>query len=273
MILPDHAVPVSATEWQMDCPNPDCGREKFFYNPYKERGHCKVCGLKVGSKRRFVEIFDLVDVDDWDGIAYKPPVPKFEHSRRIESAFPAWWNAKARRILRKERGFDEKTVTKSGILYSPKTNQFVAEVVTTTTPPQVGKLVRRADLSGKWQPIQPGMTLGDYVWGPQLIPPERKCVLIFEGIFDVLATRSVGWAVAMLGAKFPLPKQDWLSRRFREVILWMDPDTAGRTALQSARSLEGLGLTVHTVDFSMGDPKNADLSFVRDLLQYCKSVH
>ena len=256
----------------MECPNPECGRNKFFYNPYREKGHCKVCGTVVSNKKRFVEAFNLTDVDDWPGLAVKPPVPKYEHSRRIEAAIPAWWNPKARRILRKGRGFSEKVVAQSKILYSPKTNQLVADVTTTTEPPQEHKLVRSADLHGKWQPIQPGMSLSDFIWGANLVPAHRKCVIVFEGIFDVLSTRTVGYGIAMLGSTIQLHKQDWLSRHFKEVILWMDPDEGGKKGLKAVRTMRGLGLEVHVVDESQGDPKYADLTFCRELKEYCRSV-
>lgn len=77
------AVAVSKSEYQFDCPK--CGENKFFFNPYKLRSHCKRASCAYTPS--FNELIRLVGHPPGDSQYYVPP-RSFEPSNTTTVLLP-----------------------------------------------------------------------------------------------------------------------------------------------------------------------------------------
>lgn len=69
----------------------------------------------------------------------------------------------------------------------------------------------------------------EYCFGLPWIPPNRKEILLVEGIFDVLSPGWLGYAIATLGTTLSDTLCLFLASRFSFIHIFYDPDMAGRS--------------------------------------------
>lgn len=220
---------VSGTEYSVICP--ECGSSaKAFLNPYKGRAHCKSshCGWVAYNKAEIYEAFDIdPDDEDWKGLAPVQAPRNQERGYTLTGMIPAWLDPKARAYLAGKRGLSEKIVQAGGIEYSVKLQRFVVMLEPFTADLRSRQATRYPGSIGKWYPAFEGISLSEYGYGLRFIPAQADGIVLMEGIFDVLATRMLGRGIAMMGTKLTLSGLMWL-KRFKRVIVWVDPDNAGR---------------------------------------------
>lgn len=249
MILPDNARRMTESEWVMDCPT--CGKEgHFYFNVNSRKGYCQVCHWGCGYKT-FLKEFDLEDSED--RIFFVPEKLKLHSRRQLLGAVPAWTTVESRLYL-KGRGVDETTARAAGLVWHKESGCLGATMTSVSRTYQPEHLIRRIRAGGKWRPLNQNVRLLEYGFGhPQLIP-ENKGVVIFEGIFDLLATRLLGHGLALCGSNMSRSWALYLSKKYTAACLWLDPDLAGRLGLKKAvRLLKGVGLDVYWVEGR--DPK------------------
>lgn len=230
-------VPSSPDEYLTICPL--CGREKFYWNVKKTVGICHRCKITVNGHNKFKELFK-------DEL---PSYTKFQ-TRSLHNPldiYPADAYARPTSFLA-ERLVSPERIRKMGILYSPHTDKLYIEV-TPVSPEYPPVLWERSLPRGKWI-SPPGVKKRNYVYGLNYIPPGRRRLVLVEGIFDVITPELEGYAVALLGTTLYPPLLAWLLfNNIDSVLLWLDPDEAGRTAeYEISRQLEYNGIRAEFLD-------------------------
>jgi len=195
------------SEITLNCPN-GCGNN-LAYNTSKRVGHCWVC------KKVFVKYVDA----EPEIHELTVPLPNLEIK-------PAREVSSVREYLERRRHLPEGLFAGRqgkdqgwGLyvpIWSPSPEYHPTYII--KTPGQKG-----------WRTL-PGTKKEHYVFGTPC-PPR---VVLVEGAFDAL--RIGEGAVALLGTQMYPTVLEWLKRTVCEVLLWLDPDKAGREA--TARMLK-----------------------------------
>lgn len=255
MTLPDGATQVSSTEWQVPCPW--CAEPRAFINPYRGMGHCKraACGWSRTNKKGIYEDYGMpADEDAWEGALLHEAPHKERSGFAITSGLRDPYNYPRPKEFLRNRGITHAQITRSGIQYAPKTNQLVAKVLcySTDLPPE--QLVRYPSDKCKWIPQHKGIDLNDYCFGLDRIKADNKGLILVEGIFDMVVTDLIGYAVALCGTN-KLTKSALLRlSKWKRILIWTDPDDAGEKFRNTAtRSLESIGCQVRHL--RLDDPK------------------
>lgn len=198
------------------CPN--CGKEKHFYwNIFKNVGHCKVCdfrprGNPPGGEGEALEFTPREVVVGKDLIAHRLQSP--------------WIDADARLFL-KGRGVTMDQCKKFRIRHNTDRNCLEVPVDPVAPEFPATELVRfHRSFGSKWMP-NPGHNKLNYMFNLSILAG-RKGVLVCEGIFDILAAKVEDVAVALLGTQITDRMLDILSQH--SVFTWFDWDDAGRKA-------------------------------------------
>lgn len=240
---------MTESEWVMTCPM--CGKEgHFYFNVHSRKGYCQVCHWGCGYKA-FLKEFDLEDSED--KIFFVPPKLRLHSRRQLLGNVPAWTVSESRLFL-KGRGVDEETCRAAGLVWHAESGCLGATMTSVSRTYQPEFLIRRIRSGGKWRPLNQNVRLLEYGFGhPQLIP-ENKGVVIFEGIFDLLATRLLGHGLALCGSNMSRSWALYLSKKYTAALLWLDPDLAGVVGRKKAvRLLKGMGMDVYWIEGR--DPK------------------
>jgi len=97
----------------------------------------------------------------------------------------------------------------------------------------------------------------------------ERAVIVVEGFFDCLKVYQAGFrsVVALMGCAL-YERQQWLlAQRFREIILMLDGDTAGRRAAASIAAKLSSDCSVRTVELAGNtQPDQLSEQFLRELL-------
>lgn len=108
----------------------------------------------------------------------------------------------------------------------------------------------------KW--IGPGKDFPkpSYVFGARhLVRSLTAPLVIVEGMFDIVAPGLLGRGIAILGSSISDDQAAWISSRYRNTVVWFDPDRAGRKgARRVARTLRTWGCSVDVFNTAK-DPK------------------
>lgn len=273
MNLPSGRYEVS-DEYRCECP--ECGRDKFYINPIKEMGHCKRCGVAYGSKERLYEAFNLDpdDEDEWKGLKPKTKSIKFELGHKITNAIPAWEDMKAQYYLG-TRGLNQKTTQEANIRWAPKIGKLLVDLdpYTLDLPPQQAQ--RSPTDKTKWYPSHKGVALSEYCFGWRYLKPNLKAMVLCEGIFDILATRLLGFGLALMGTQITPAGIYKIAERVDKLVLWTDPDVAGEkfrntyTRAFEAQNCEVWSIYERDPKFYRPDLRVNDRKLIKKLRKFC----
>lgn len=265
----------SADEYLCDeCPQ--CRKYRHFYwNVVKHKGICHSCDLRVYSLEDFRKLFALTEFDLADGPAFDPKGDPFTLQRDPLFWTNAWDVPKARMVLIGRRITEE--VARQVPIGCVHGDKLLISVDSIESNLPRGIWYRGVKgWPSKWISL-PNTQASCYAFGLSFIPPERKTVLIVEGIYDVLSTGLLGHAIAILGTKMQWQWPYYLRKRGWKVVIWLDPDRAGLAAspkllrfLQTA-GISAMDLTPQA-QCEPGDlyPEHPDIVRLRE--QLCAAV-
>lgn len=261
----------SASEYLTECPS--CGRMRCFINPSAQAGHCKraACGLKLIGKEAIYEAFGLdPEDDDWEGTLSKPKSFKSERGYRLEGLVPAWLDASAQAYLGK-RGLDGEVCKEAQLRYAVKLGRLVIDIDPYTQDLRPQQAVRQPKDGVKWYPSLQGTSLTEYCYGWRLLKPENKGILLVEGIFDLCVLRCIGYGLALMGTQITPTGVELISQRFKSILLWTDPDVAGRKFIDKyTKQFEAQGSSVWVLEH--GDPKFMRPQRKKEDARLCRSI-
>lgn len=185
-----------------------CSRRKVYINIAKKVGWCHYCSKALGPSQ--VKEY-IGDTDTSRGPNILSPLPSLE---------PAWENQEARKFLHSREVY-KKDVPSIG--YDPEGKRLYFRIWS-PSPDLPGTFHTRAiSKDGTWR-VVPGTSKGGYFFGS----PLGKRVCIVEGIWD--AIRIGPGALSLLGSSLSITQETYLRNTFSHVLIYMDPDEAGRKA-------------------------------------------
>lgn len=212
------------------CPN--CGKERHFYwNLFKNVGHCKVCDFRPRG---------TPPGEDNDFVDYTPrqiSVNKDMIGQKLQSP---WIDTDARQFL-KSRGVTLEQCKKFHIKHNIDRNCLEVPVSPVAPEYPAASFVRfHRSFGSKWMPN--GVPKLHYMFNAPILE-NRKSVLVCEGIFDVLTAKVEDISVALLGTQITDRMLDLLCTH--KVFTWFDWDDAGMAAAQKMQELGRIwGFTV-----------------------------
>lgn len=210
---------------------PGCFKEKHFYfNVYKQRGECKVCGLCL---------FGLDAFEGVDGNCYRPAVVCARKRTFTPQNVNAWFHEPSR-IFLQANGVSAQQCLSLPITYEPDHDRITCPIDPISPGYGPSTLVRWFSYAdSKWYARQ-GCKKIRYVFNAKVLK-RRRC-LVMEGIFDVLSTDMHDHAIATLGTQVRKAPADTLMSLIalscvEELFVWYDWDDAGRKGTQEFLSL------------------------------------
>ena len=256
------------TEYIVVCPF--CSGD-LHWNAGLQGGQCFRCGSKFNTTKMNFHFRGNSNsaVDDLIEKIVRPrEAPK-------QKAIPLYGYQKhwqARWHLEEYRRCDPATLDKLGVWYDEEEDRVCIPIQPVL--PGGGNVERPymsrhtdPDVKG-WKAQPPGIEKEQY-WFTAGRIPNRRAIILVEGIFDVLTPRLEGIAIATLGTKLSPAMQDWFWLNSPDVYLWYDPDEAGERASDTiSRQLLGI---VPVKGVIRGVPEPGDLSpkQAREILKEC----
>lgn len=191
----------------------ECGKHKIFYNVAKEIGWCHFCKRVVYKK-------ELGGYGHGPDYLFDPEV-----STHAVPNYPfAWWCDPARKYL-VNRWVSELDSYRAGIRYDGERMAIRVPIHSPAKELPQAYQTRGIYEGGHWYTEAPNRA--DYCFGwPYL--GDRKEILIVEGIFDLLSPGWLGLGISLLGSAISDTLVLAISQQFNSVLLWLDPDAAGR---------------------------------------------
>jgi Toprim-like len=213
----------------------ECGKKKVYINEAKRVGWCHYCSMALGPNQVKEYLGD-------EPASNKPRVLS-----RLPPLVDAWSERDARDFLFSRLVFDRDLP----VVHFDKDGRRLYFRVWSPSPELPSTYhTRGIDPGGKWI-MRGGSTKGGYFFGW----PSGGRVCIVEGIWDAL--RIGPGALALLGSSMSLTQETYLRNRFERVLVYMDPDDAGRKAQKEILSrLKKIGVKCSSV--SNADKEPAD---------------
>ena len=259
---------------------PGCGRsDKFYFNVDNRLGHCfgSPCTFNTGHVYGFEMLKEACKVAGISGIERSKPAgvsksaldTKGMENRRLRAQFA--WDVRQSREFLLSRGVSE-VVSKSIPIWWHEINSSLLIDVDPVSPEyQTTSFYRMLDLpNSKWMPLT-GTEKSMYVWGSSYWKKHwgekgKPFLILVEGIFDILSSGMLGYAVALLGSDISKGVAKWVESMHCPVYLWADPDAAGYKAQEKvAEKLLHWGVKCGIIESTL-DPKKCDKAEVRELL-------
>ena len=197
-------------------PCPRCTK-KFSWSLTKTAGQCFSCKFVINGIAEFYKYFPV----DEGGVEFQAPAPQTRYPDDNEF-LPAFERNEAATYLM-GRGVSKEVAEHVGILATS------SRIYVPCYSPFGGKqpmMMSRSILPGQKGWMAPtGVDKSKY-WFWQGI--RHRCLILVEGIFDVLTPGLNGFAVALLGSKLGADLEVNISRiPLNKVLLWLDPDEPG----------------------------------------------
>ena len=218
---------------------PGCFKEKHFYfNTYSKKGECKVCGLCL---------FGLDALEGVDGNCWRPQIITARKRTVPPESINAWFHPPAREYLI-ANGVSAQQCLALPIVYEPEHERITCPIDPLSDAYGASTLVRWFTYTdSKWYSRQ-GCKKLRYVFNKRVLA--RKRILIMEGIFDVLASDMLDYAIATLGTQVRKDPKESLLSLLRlsgvECWVWFDWDDAGRKGTKDLMALcENWGIACH----------------------------
>ena len=196
---------------------PKCSRVKLYVNQVKRVGFCQYC--KDG--------WSPADLNTYGFLSDKQRDPTY--TRGIVSPPPlevAWRHREAREYLL-SRAVSEESAP--NIFYDPVRKRLYFRIWSPSTDLPRSWHTRGIASEDGWR-VFSGTDKQHYLYGVRAVRPQR--VVVVEGIFDQLRLGS--GSIALMGT-YVSPTHMAYLRQFGEVVLWLDPDEAGRQATEELK--------------------------------------
>lgn len=221
---------------------PTCGKANHcFYNTETCIGWCHSCQLVIKSARHLAKLCNnFTEVDQTK--------PWVDHSGPLYSnsnSMPYAWDIPEARKVLKGRKVTEEDSRKANILWLEEFKYLICPTDPISDEMEVGCWYRSIyGFPNKWIP-RPDTPTSYYGFGQRFIPEDRKAILLVEGIYDILSSGLLGYAVALLGTNLSVSWLRYIKKRGWKIILWLDPDRAGRSAsAKYTKAFEEWGIPV-----------------------------
>ena len=210
--LPANARHVGGNEYLLVCPAPSCRKEKLAWNAKKVFGWCLVCGFRINGLEQLKRHFPTgssvpLHVDfrtPLDGYGVIDPYSHPGASAYLE-----------------ERGVIPDDIYQCNCTYGEGRVWFPVWSPLGLQPFCLGRSI---DPRNKLRWLSYPAEKGKYLFGKL---PVGETVILVEGIFKVLTPHLWGRALAVLGSAPSLDILVWLGLRYKDIIVWFDPDAAG----------------------------------------------
>lgn len=186
----------------------------MYFNQSKGIGWCHYCKRTVRRKD--------VQVEDGSDFVFDPQVLPGIH---VHTTF-AWENAYAKKYL-EGRWVSEPLSYTTGIRYDAERGSIKVPIHSPAPEFPLSYQVRSISPGGHW--YTEAKERKEYCFGLPWVPPNRKEILLVEGIFDVLSPGWLGYAIATLGTTLSDTLCLFLASRFSFIHIFYDPDMAGRS--------------------------------------------
>ena len=203
-----------------------CSRRKVYINLAKRVGWCHYCSKALGPEQVKKYIGDTDTSRPARVLSTLPP---------LESA---WKSREAVRFLHSREVYEKDCPL---LLYDKEGRRLYFRVWSPSPDLPGTYHTRSIDPEGTWR-IVSGATKGGYLFGSLL--KRRACIV--EGIWDAL--RIGPGALSLLGSSLSRTQETYLRNTFDRVLLYMDPDEAGRKARKEIHSrLTNIGVECSVV--------------------------
>lgn len=224
---------VGGCEYLLDeCPN--CQKSNHcYYNIDENRGWCHSCHLVIKSGWHLKKLCGDSVSEDMEVIS-----PRRDQSGPIftfkKDFIPNAWDVASSRWILKDRNVTEYEARQVNIMYLDSPDDAYKYMLCPTEPlsPDLPEGIWYRAIKGwpnKWIP-RPMTSPKYYGLGQKYIPEDRTQILIVEGIYDILSTGMLGFAVTMFGTNLSDTWLRYISKKKWKVNLWLDPDGPGREA-------------------------------------------
>ena len=269
---------------------PICDKDKFFFNPDSELGHCKNSACELNEHG----IFGFGKLKSLYGNAASA------HTQRINRAGSgrktsreakgldtpglrvkhAWDNELGREFL-ESRGVKETVSRALPIWWNDAKAAMVVDIEPVSPEYPAAILYRMLTVPNhKWIPTE-GTDKQHYIWGYKFWKTKNQelkqdgkqpFVILVEGIMDIVSSGLLGHSIAMLGSEISSSVALFLANLKCPIYLWSDPDEAGKKAHKKVSStLLSWGVECVILDgekdsrFNV-DPKNCSSAVVKELI-------
>lgn len=207
----------------------------LYWNVKKGTGVCFRCKLKL-NRKLFKQYFGA------GGRSVSAPIKENQPNtlrpileETITVGDSAWnnWDAE---IFLTERNITQDMCDQVPIKWDEEMGFMVIPVDSCSAEHEDSVLFRNPVPGGwpeKW--FGPSISQSNYVFGGRHIRNDRDSVVVMEGMFDVVSTGLLGCAVAVLGSKISDAQAQWIAARFRQAVVWFDPDPGHLEGVKGAR--------------------------------------
>jgi 5S rRNA maturation endonuclease (ribonuclease M5) len=272
MLLPPGNFTYSQEEYVFSiCPA--CGkRDHFTWNINKKVGRCWVCDhVIVGEENMLAQVGGCIEY------YVSTPLAKNYQTIKERGDFHygnAWDNKGAREFLI-ERNIDEYLSKVIPIKYCSKSDVISIQVesITPEFPPY--SLYRYPSSDSFW--IMPkGVKSKYYGFNVEKFSNKKVNGLVLcEGIFDILSSGLYNYGIALCGSSMDQSWCIWLAEHTNRVLIWLDPDSAGKKGANKISSLLSIWGIEHKVLNTSKEPKNLrykenkeDAKIIAEILAY-----
>jgi len=259
------------------------GRETFHVNTAEQVFHCFSCGAG-GS------VLDLVaavegcglreaaqKLTEWGSVGGNgAPWQKATVTKRIRPAPPLRFRLRGvdvRHPYLASRGIGEATAREFGVGFYAGPG-LMSQRLVIPIEDEAGRLVgyagRSLDGSEPRYRFPAGFAKSQVVFNLQRAAATRQStVIVVEGFFDCLKVHQAGFGsvVALMGSDLYEPQREMLVRRFRQIVVMLDGDAAGRRGSAAVAARLSADCAVRTVQLAdNSQPDQLSEQALRELL-------
>lgn len=248
---------------------PVCGNNSLGYNAAKKVGHCFSCQRGYGEQA-LIRLLGFLPGGEFDHLVQEPAkekaAPDFDGMCwAMDHPIGSW-------SLIKDRGCWSNDIEQ--VLFDPSTERVWFPIHPIGKTPglrlygdiQHKSWITRSVYRSRKGWKREGPDIQDGVYG--VLHPEASCLILVEGIWDVLTPRLTGTALALLGTHLTQEQGAWIALTQKPVVLWMDADKAGAEAFKKLhKHLSGI-VEVYCTDYSK-EPGDCTPEEARWVLSNC----
>lgn len=275
-------------ELLFDCPNPACGRHKFYINPVKGKAYCQRCHYSIEFTDTNCDVFNtpLYRKDaavepprNWLGLPSEAKPLWLDPSLSgnvLPPTIAEWKRASA--YVKDVRGFDDADIKKYDLHYAQYGTYGGRIIFPLTYHGEIYNWIGR-DYRGRSERDDafpkvldgPKTRFAEEVYAHMGIDAclEARCkdIVLVEGPFDLMSVGSPP-GIALHGTHLPNLFLSFLLRTFSGFVLMLDPGSAGTDGAKKIESvLVGSGKPVVVVQNLPDDPAAIGKKTSREIVQ------